>query len=251
MSTFDSIIKEYESYRPKYPKELISFIKSYCSLNAKSYCLDVGCGTGIFSSELVRISDHVYGLDPSEKMINVAKNKGIPVKFQCGVAESLPYDSDFFDFISFSHSFHWTDEDKALNEAYRVLKNNGYCAIFWYNPADKKTKHYIFIQEQIKEYNPSFNINAKNLDILSTLDYFDFKILKHKIFPFSISYTNNEYIGLLKSKSHIGEQMKKDDLDKFLNSVLDKLNELFPDKIIKEKYQIDLFLGQKRAISRS
>ena len=90
--------------------------------------LDVGCGTGYLIDLLAREKQGgFYGLDLSEKMIEAAKNKKIPgAVFVVGTADHLPYGSESFDVVTCSQSFHhYPYQEKAMREAFRVLKRGG------------------------------------------------------------------------------------------------------------------------------
>jgi ubiquinone/menaquinone biosynthesis C-methylase UbiE len=93
--------------------------------------LDVGCGTGISTFEVMKRSEGVgkfYGVDISEKMVKHAKEKAAQkgfttCKFTKGDAESLEFPDSMFDLVISNVAFHWfPDKLKALKEMYRVLK---------------------------------------------------------------------------------------------------------------------------------
>ena len=90
--------------------------------------LDVGCGTGFLLDLLVVQKAARYsGLDLSEEMIRVAKGKAIPgAEFVAGSADKLPYPDESFNIVACSQSFHhYPYPEKAMREAWRVLKNGG------------------------------------------------------------------------------------------------------------------------------
>lgn len=93
--------------------------------------LDVGCGTGEFILKLreQRNDLSIYGMDISDEMINVAKQKSRldnGLDFKIGDVENMPYEDNYFDYITCSHSFHhYPNKRKAVREMHRVLKNNG------------------------------------------------------------------------------------------------------------------------------
>lgn len=90
--------------------------------------LDIGSGTGYLIDMLSKVHDGEYtGLDLSPEMNKVANAKNIKnAKFIEGVSDKLPFKDNSLDIVTCSQSFHhYPDTDKALNEAYRVLKPNG------------------------------------------------------------------------------------------------------------------------------
>lgn len=92
--------------------------------------LDAGCGTGNFSIKLAQMGSTVTGIDISEDMLSLAKNKtsqlGLDINF-------LKMDLHFLNFPdhSFAGAFSmaaWefvTDPEKAFAELWRVLKPGG------------------------------------------------------------------------------------------------------------------------------
>jgi ubiquinone/menaquinone biosynthesis C-methylase UbiE len=95
-----------------------------------SEILDVGCGTGKFTLRLQNINSNfkLHGVDLSEVMIKKAQAKvrDQSIEFQVGDVENLPYESDTFDVITCSNSFHhYPNQRGALLEMHRVLKDGG------------------------------------------------------------------------------------------------------------------------------
>ena len=90
--------------------------------------LDVGCGTGYLIDMLVKhhAADYV-GLDLSTEMIRMAEKKQIPgARFINGTADNLPFPDAGFDIVTCSQSFHhYPYPEKAMQEAFRVLKPDG------------------------------------------------------------------------------------------------------------------------------
>jgi ubiquinone/menaquinone biosynthesis C-methylase UbiE len=92
--------------------------------------LDIGCGTGNYTDLLQKITQtkswQIYGIDPSEGMINKARNKNGNILFQRGKAENLLWARDFFDFIYMTDVIHHIpDIHRMFSEIGRVLKNKG------------------------------------------------------------------------------------------------------------------------------
>lgn len=90
--------------------------------------VDVACGTGAVTRAIVEILDGkggVRGVDPSEGMLAEAR-KSVNAEFVQGHAESLPFDSSQFDFLSMGYALrHVADLDRAFTEYLRALKPGG------------------------------------------------------------------------------------------------------------------------------
>jgi ubiquinone/menaquinone biosynthesis C-methylase UbiE len=102
--------------------------------------LDIGCGPGTLSQDLLGVSKQVWGVDISQGMINIAdalfdqpQCKG-KVHFAVGDAENLPFPDEFFDAVVCVGVLRYLDSQKrGLREIYRVLKPNGVVvATFYY-----------------------------------------------------------------------------------------------------------------------
>ncbi len=91
--------------------------------------LDVGCGTGFFSSLLKSIfpNAQVIAIDFSHKALKVAKKKYKNVIFIYADSEKeLPFANNYFDLIvSGEHIEHLIDTDIYLSEINRVMKKGG------------------------------------------------------------------------------------------------------------------------------
>jgi len=95
--------------------------------------VDLGCGTGRFSGTLADFfSATVRGVDPSEKMLGVARDRRTSpsVEFLSGSAESIPLDDGWADLVFMSMVYHHLrDPDRACVEIARVLKPGGHFCV--------------------------------------------------------------------------------------------------------------------------
>ena len=86
--------------------------------------VEIGVGSGRFAAPL----NIKLGVDPSKEMGKIAKKRGINII--TGVAESLPFEDSLFDFVLMVTTICFLDDiEKAFNEAYRILKSDGYLII--------------------------------------------------------------------------------------------------------------------------
>ena len=86
--------------------------------------VEIGVGTGRFAQPL----GIKTGLEPSPKMAEIAKKRGIDVV--SGVAEALPFEDESFDFALMVTTICFVDDaQKALKEIHRILKPGGYIIV--------------------------------------------------------------------------------------------------------------------------
>lgn len=86
--------------------------------------LDVGCGIGFVSRNLVR-KNEVHGVDISAEYLSRAASRGIETE-QWDIQKGLPFDSSSFDIVLATEILeHIFDTDALLSEVRRVLKEEG------------------------------------------------------------------------------------------------------------------------------
>ena len=128
---FDSRAETYDTRFWFTHRGLRKFV-SLLQLGDNPYLLDVGCGTGSalrYAANRTNGQGEFYGVDNSSKMIEQAQAKSQSygnLHFYKSRADELPFDDDFFDVvISSSAIHHFSNPEKALREANRVLKSKG------------------------------------------------------------------------------------------------------------------------------
>jgi len=97
--------------------------------------LEIGCGTGAISRFLTTMPGvvRVTGVDPSEHFITRARELAgdLPVDFATGDGRELDFGDEEFDAVVFHTSLcHMPDCERALAEAFRVLRTGGSLAVF-------------------------------------------------------------------------------------------------------------------------
>jgi ubiquinone/menaquinone biosynthesis C-methylase UbiE len=99
-------------------------------LHENDRVLELGCGTGYFTRELVKLKVHVTAIDISPELIEVAKSetKAENVSFEVENAYEMTYGSDQFNAIVGSSVLHHLEIEKAVTEIFRVLKPGGMIA---------------------------------------------------------------------------------------------------------------------------
>jgi ubiquinone/menaquinone biosynthesis C-methylase UbiE len=98
--------------------------------------LDVGCGTGVLTRVLASWPNvaSVVGIDPAPALLGKARAAAADmpnVRFQEGDGRSLPFEDAMFDIVtSDSMLSHVPGPEKAIAEAFRVLRAGGFLAVF-------------------------------------------------------------------------------------------------------------------------
>jgi len=111
--------------------------------------LDVGCGTGTLAMEVARRvgrAGRVAGVDPGTEQIACARAKAarrhVPIEFQIGVIEQLPFPDQTFDVVLSTLMMHHLPDDlkhQGLAEIARVLKPGGRLVIADFKRKQERT----------------------------------------------------------------------------------------------------------------
>jgi SAM-dependent methyltransferase len=100
--------------------------------------LDVGCGAGAFLRLVAERGARPFGLDASEELLALARERIPDADLRVGDMEALPYEDDTFDLVTgFSAFFFANDFVAALREAGRVAKPGARVVIQVWGPHER------------------------------------------------------------------------------------------------------------------
>ena len=90
--------------------------------------LELGCGTGVFLSQVASSGATLHGLDLSHDLLTRARTRvaAADVRLERGNAEQMPFRDGSFDTVYGSSILHHLHLDRALTEAHRVLRPGGH-----------------------------------------------------------------------------------------------------------------------------
>lgn len=124
---YDLIAENFSKTREFIWEETRFLFDDYLSGGEK--VLDSGCGNGRYFPTFKDKNVDYYGIDNSERLINIAKNKYPYGRFQLGDVLNIPFPDDNFDRVYNIAVLHHIPSKElrisALKEAKRVLKRKG------------------------------------------------------------------------------------------------------------------------------
>lgn len=174
----------------KRDKAILNYISKFLKKSDK--ILDLACGYGRITIPLAKRGYKIEGIDISPDLIKKARKEAKGLRFKIGDMRDLPYKNESFDKIlclwsSFNHLLTKKDQLKAINEIYRILKENGICLIELPNGESKWAK------ANIKKYGRIAPFMIKGLRIINYIH--DKKTLNNlakrsKFKSYKVKFTN-------------------------------------------------------------
>lgn len=129
--SFDVAAEAYDGFMGRYSRLLSGQLADLASVRDGQRVLDVGCGTGVLTGELVaRLGPAaVAAVDPSESFVAATRARHAGVDVRQASAERLPFPNDAFDAALAQLVVHFMKDPVAgLAEMGRVTRRNGVVA---------------------------------------------------------------------------------------------------------------------------
>jgi SAM-dependent methyltransferase len=155
--TFEVAAESYDRFMGRYSNQLSAQLAELAGVHAGQRALDVGCGPGALTGELVeRLGpENVAAVDPSDAFVAAARARNPGVEVQQASAERIPYDDAAFDVALAQLVVHFMRDPVAgLREMKRVTKPGGAVAACVWDHAGGRTPLGIF-WEAARELDPA------------------------------------------------------------------------------------------------
>ncbi len=129
--SFDVAAEAYDRFMGRYSTQLSSQMAELAEVRPGQHVLDVGCGPGALTAELVaRLgAEGVAAVDPSEPFVAAAQARNPGARVLQATAEHLPFTDDEFDAALAQLVVHFMKDPVAgLAEMARVTRRDGVVA---------------------------------------------------------------------------------------------------------------------------
>lgn len=207
-------------------EKYMSLLLKACNLKSDYHVCDVGTGTGKVAEELGKYCSKVTGIDSSDEMLEIAKEKRNKsnIFYENINAEKITYQDNCFDSVVSRMAYHHIDDHNvAIKECVRVLKPGKKLVISEGLPPPG-ARHFYTEMFKLKEKRRTYTID----DLVELLQYgglVDIEISIHKISSVGIS----NWLG--------NSGLPKETCDKIYNMHLDC------EDYVKKAYNMEIIDG--------
>lgn len=202
--------KPWNAFTEKTYDKVASLFARLVSPKKSDRIIDMGCGTGEFTNKLNQHFKNVEGYDISENCILTARKRYKSIKFEVKDIESTKLENGSVDVLVYCGVLHhFTNIEKVIKEAKRILKKDGKVFIFEPNAINPvlwlfrnkkspfksnklKTPNEEFLaKEKIKEAFEKEGFKAIKIGCISGISYA--KEHFQRLFPFPFFYIVHAY----------------------------------------------------------
>jgi ubiquinone/menaquinone biosynthesis C-methylase UbiE len=156
---FSDRVADYVQARPSYPSEVITLLEEKCGVDSNSFIADIGCGTGIFTQQLLSIGCLVVGIEPNVPMLEAAI-ANLESHDQFLAVEASGEDTGLadrcVDLVTVAQAFHWLNPSEARQEFQRVLKPKGWVALIWNERKSSGSPFLEGYEKVLKDFAPEY-----------------------------------------------------------------------------------------------
>jgi SAM-dependent methyltransferase len=203
-SSFGANAELYDRTRPGYPDELVADLVA----RGGTSVLDVGCGTGLLSRGFLTRGLAVTGVEPDERMADVARTHGMEV--EVGTFEAWDPRGRHFDLVVAGQAWHWVDPVLGAQKAADSLAAGGALALVWNHgtmePDVRASLDDVYDQLGNGTVRPTVVHRPEDrlrpggsVDSLRTNGSFDEPVHLH--YPWERTYTTKEWVSQLETHS--------------------------------------------------
>ena len=132
-ATFNAIADLYDAARPDYPAALFADLAGDANLQATDPILEIGCGTGLATQGLAKLSHFITALDPGAELLRTARSRLVnypSIEFVQTSFEAWTPGARHFALAVAAQVFHWLSPTIRFPKIASLLRPGGVLAVF-------------------------------------------------------------------------------------------------------------------------
>lgn len=204
-SRFSGRVENYIRYRPGYPLEVLTTLKTECGLASSHVVADIASGAGHWTRMLLENGNAVFGIEPNVDMR--AAGERLLARFQkftsvAGRAEATDLPAQSVDFVTAAQAAHWFDREQARREFVRILKPGGWLVLLWNERLTDSTKFLRDYEQLLLDYGTDYEDVRHERTTDSVNEFFDPSPFKQGVFEMRQEFDYAGVEGRLLSSSY-------------------------------------------------
>ncbi|HQR06751.1 MAG TPA: class I SAM-dependent methyltransferase [Gemmatales bacterium] len=160
---FSTKAEVYAKARPRYPREVVTFLEQQGILRPGNTIIDLGSGTGLSAKPFLQAGYTVIGVEPNDPMrIEGDHYLARYPQFRSvkGTAEATTLPDQSVDVLIAAQVFHYFDIERTRHEAQRILRTPGWFVAMWNHRNHQSTLFHQGYEAILRKYCPEYHILA-------------------------------------------------------------------------------------------
>ncbi|MCC6445046.1 MAG: class I SAM-dependent methyltransferase [Armatimonadetes bacterium] len=249
---FGKTADDYARHRAGFPEAFFDRLAAEGVLRPGIEATDLGTGTGTVALGLARRGCRVTGIDPSEPMLEQARNRaaqeGSTVEFRTGTAEATGLPEASADLVAAGQCWHWFDRPRAAAEAFRLLRPGGHVVIAHFDWIPLTGNMVEATERLILKHNPSWNFSGGTglypqwLRDLSEVGFADLRTFSYDL---NVPYTPDSWRGRIRASAGVKASLPPEQVTLFDLELASLLAKNFPGEILQVPHRIWAVVGDR------
>ncbi|MET8689418.1 class I SAM-dependent methyltransferase [Streptomyces sp. NPDC004732] len=244
--SFNAAAAQYAAYRPSYPPALFDAVEHLAGRPlAGARVVDVGAGTGIATALLAERGAEVLAVEPGDGMAEQLRRTLPHIPLVRGNGNALPLADGSADFITYAQAWHWTDQERSVPEALRVLRPGGALALWWNRQGDadpetpwlgeQAARIARFLGAPDDAHRAADQAARRASDLTTALEFRRDRLRWSRRVPVDTHLAN---LATHSAFLVLGERRTAD----FVAEERTELLKVFPDGVVEERYAVELLV---------
>lgn len=209
---YSQVAEAYDRTRPRYPTSIMARMQTVAELQPNKKVLEIGSGPGIASLELAKLGVQMVCLEPSLAACELARRKCAEypdIEFINTTFEEWELNSQQFDVVVATTSFHWITPGIRTQKTAAALKEDGLLVLLWNTPPQPTYEVFQGLIDIYQAYSPDLAKYEEYEDYQANLaqmgqeviDSGYFRDLMQEQVITQVTYSVDDYLTLLSTLS--------------------------------------------------